>query len=220
MGSTLLSDCSLCVVIIASVLVSGCRGSDALTGGARTIENPTSPSVLQREVDDIPAGSGDGQTACLGDYAAQPYCFPPGPPQAVFGQLMLTAVDGSTLRDSYATKTALTGIPLTSFLGNFDAGRMTFSGTRRFAQLQAIIFSVQFTTSSSVTFVLKYGLRNPEPPYDTITYGDSVKLPFVGRRLPDATCTGGHRLTGTFSGQMENIGRFTGTINHCVSASL
>ena len=91
------------------------------------------------------------------------------------------------------------------------------NGTGRFAGVQGGLFSVEFSGGSTATLSLKWSIAQSGIPDFYRSYGDSVTLPYSSQRVSDASCASGYRFLAEMSGQMENIGRFTATLNHCVS---
>jgi hypothetical protein len=178
----------------------------------------TAPSSLKREVDDLPgtesstSGTPTTTTGC-----DTPPCQPsPDPtPQPVNGRLVVSAADGSTIQDDYITTTTPSGTPVLGMVGNADA---TFaSGTGRFAGVRNALFSVEFSGGSTAELALKWSIFDPEEPDGFRSYGDSATLPYASQKVADSNCPSGHRFTATLSGRMEHLGRFTATLNHCVS---
>ena len=205
------------LLLVATTSAIGCEAyqrSDQSGGSSM----PTGPSALKRVVDDIPGSGGgestSGQVTTSG--CNTPPCTPtPEPkPQPVVGQFVVSSADGSTISDSYSTTTTPSGAPAGSLIGNSDT---QMNGTGRFAGVQGGLFSVEFSGGSTATLSLKWSIAQSGIPDFYRSYGDSVTLPYSSQRVSDPSCASGYRFLAEMSGQMENIGRFTATLNHCVS---
>ena len=175
----------------------------------------TAPTTLNREVDDV-AGGVTTDIPTIGG-CDEPPCIPPPPkPQPVSGQFVVTSADGGAIRSSYQTTTTPSGTPLVgNIIGNSDATSAV--GTGRFAGVTAAIFSVEFLGGSTAKISLRWSIAQAGLPDGYRSYGDSATLPYSSQKVSDSSCASGYRFTATLSGQMENIGRFTATLNHCVS---
>jgi hypothetical protein len=180
----------------------------------------TAPSSLKREVDDVPA-LGTGGTDTTTGVCDTPPCSPEPEPQPspVRGQFLVTSADQSTIRGRYETKTTSSGLPKNGIVGN-TACCLTdtvVQGTGRFADAKTAIFAIEFGAGSTATITLKWSIAQAGIPDGYRSYGDSATIPYSSQTISDSSCPSGYRSKIEMSGRMENIGRFTATLDHCVS---
>ncbi len=202
----------LLLVALASAMACDVSQQSTRTGSAAG--SITAPSSLKRTIDDVPANSTSGveTTGC-----PTPPCTPPIPepkPQPVVGQFVLIAADQSSLRQAYKTITHPSGAPVPNIIGNVDAN---VAGTGRFADATAAQFSVDFGNGGSITTIsLKWSVpQNGTGGYRS--YGDSTTVSYSSQKVADASCPSGYRFEAVMSGELEQVGRFTATLVHCVS---
>ena len=172
----------------------------------------TGPSALRRVVDDVGADSTSGAET-TGDCQTPPCTPPPPRPQPVDGDFVLTSADRSTISFPYRIVTTPSGLPEAGF-GNSDTKKV--EGTGRFAELAGALIYVDFNGGTAAVS-LKWSIAQKGIPDGYRSYGDSGTFPYSSRMLADSSCASGSRFTAEIPGRMENIGRFTAAINHCVS---
>ena len=201
----------LLLLAIASAIA--CEVSQQSTRSGSAAGSITAPSSLKRTIDDVPANSTSGieTTGC-----PTPPCTPPNPepkPQPVMGQFVVFSADQSSLQQAYRTITQPSGVPVPRFIGNIDGNVV---GTGRFTDARIAQFTVDFGNEGSATTVsLKWSIPNGAGVYKS--YGDSTTVPYSSEKVADASCASGYRFKAVMSGQLEQLGRFTATLDHCVS---
>lgn len=202
------------LLFLAAASAIGCEAVQRASNGSGG-STATGPSPLKRVVDDVGAASTGGGGTTGG--CATPPCTPPPPePQPVDGSFVVTSADGSTIAFPYSTITTPSGVPAQE-TGNVDFDTTKVNGSGRFAGIATAIFSVVFGSGSTATISLKWSIAQQGIPDGYRSYGDTVTFPYSSRKGADSNCASGSRFTAEIPGRMENIGRFTATINHCVS---
>jgi hypothetical protein len=184
-------------------------------GGSSTA---TAPSSLKREVDDVPGLESSTGPAETTGCPTPPCTPPPAPdpkPRPVSGQFVVSSADGSTIQDQYTTTTTPSGTPVAGIIGN--SNNTVARGTGRFAGVRSALFSVEFSGASTATILLKWSIAQAGIPDGYRSYGDSATFPYSNQKVSDASCASGYRSKIEMSGRMENIGRLTATLDHCVS---
>ena len=207
------------VLLAAAASAIGCEAFQRSAEGDGS-GMATAPSSLKREVDDVPSLGTGGTDTTTGECDTPP-CIPPPAPQPVSGQFVVSSADGSAIQGRYETKTTSSGLPQNGIIGNSAGISGSYDtavrGTGRFADAKTAIFAIEFGAGSTATITLKWSIAQAGMPDGYRSYGDSATFPYSSQKVSDSSCASGYRAKIDISGRMENIGRFTATLDHCVS---